>query len=198
MTGDPTSEPMAEVAEVLGLPEEQLAKVALKLFGQWLSGRRRYPTLSQQNQDWYREILKVAGKANPSREELKAWFGLPHGTAQYLAGVYYDPEADQAQEQTKADIAARAIAAIAEAGDVGGLGPHDASFYLTPKAAKSLERLLVEALAKTPIAPPTITHLAGSVRVSFSVNRGLEALSWALGEQGEAVREAAKARRSHD
>lgn len=44
------------------------------------------PDLSQQNQVGYRAVLAAAGKSNPSREDLKAWFGLPHGTAQYLAG----------------------------------------------------------------------------------------------------------------
>lgn len=197
MTGDPTPAPLAHVAKALDIPEEKLADVALDLFGQWLSGRRRSPTLSQQNQEWYRTILNAAGKSNPSREDLKGWFGLPHGTAQYLAGVYYDPEADRATEQTKADIARSAVAAIAEAGDGQGLGPNEASFYLSPKMAKSLETLMFGALADAPMAPPGLTRLPGTVRVSFSANRGLQALCLALGDQGEAVSEAAMAPGPH-
>lgn len=188
---DPTPPPLSRVAEALGISEETLADVALDLFGQWVSGRRRFPTLSQQNQEWYRTILRAAGKSNPSREDLKGWFGLPHGTAQYLASVYYDPEADWATEQTKADIAASAVAAIAEAGDEQGLGPNEASFYLSPRMAKSLEALLFDVLADAPMAPPSFTRLAGTVRVGFSTNRGLRALCRALGDQGEVVRKAA-------
>jgi hypothetical protein len=197
MTGDPTPAPLAHVAKALDMPEEQLSDLALDLFGQWLSGQRRFPTLSQQNQEWYRAILSAAGKSNPSREDLKNWFGLPHGTAQYLAGVYYDPEADRATEQTKADIARQAVAAITEAGDGQGLGPNEANFYLSPKMARSLETLLFEALADTPMAPPVLTRLAGTVKVSFSANRGLKALCLALGDQGGAVQQAAKAQGSH-
>lgn len=197
MTGDPTPAPLAHVAKALDMPEEQLSDLALDLFGQWLSGQRRFPTLSQQNQEWYRAILSAAGKPNPSREDLKNWFGLPHGTAQYLAGVYYDPEADRATEQTKADIARQAVAAITEAGDGQGLGPNEANFYLSPKMARSLETLLFEALADTPMAPPVLTRLAGTVKVSFSANRGLKALCLALGDQGGAVQQAAKAQGSH-
>ena len=191
---DESQNALQNVAKDLGLAEEKLADLALELFGQWLSGQRRYPNLSQQNQDWYRAVLTAAAKSNPSREELKAWFGLPRGTAQYLAGVFYDPEADRATEQTKADIAARAVAAIGEAGDQQGLGPNEASFYISPKTAKSLETLLIEALADAPMAPPAITRFAGTVRVAFSANKGLEALCRALGDQGDAVRDAAKAR----
>lgn len=197
MTGDPTPVPLAHVAKALDMPEEKLAHLALDLFGQWLAGQRRFPTLSQQNQEWYRTVLSAAGKSNPSREELRNWFGLPHGTAQYLAGVYYDPEADRASEQTKADIAKLAVSAITEAGDGQGLGPNEASFYLSPKVARCLETLLFEALADSPMAPPALTRLAGAVRVGLSTNRGLEALCLALGDQGRAVRQAAKAEGPH-
>lgn len=197
MTGDPTPALLAHVAKALDMPEEKLADLALDLFGQWLAGQRRFPTLSQQNQEWYRTVLSAAGKSNPSREDLRNWFGLPHGTAQYLAGVYYDPEADRATEQTKVDIATRAVAAVAEAGDGQGLGANEANFYLSPKMARSLETLLFEALADMPMAPPALTRLAGTVRVSFSANRGLQALCLALGDQGGAVQHAANAQGAH-
>lgn len=57
--------------------------------------------------------------------------------------------------------------------------------------------LLFEALADSPMAPPVLTRLAGAERVGFSANRGLEALCLALGDQGRAVRQAAKAEGPH-
>lgn len=197
MTSDPMLAPIAQVAAQLDIPQPQLEALALDLFGQWLSGRRRFPTLSQQNQEWYRTILSAAGRSNPSREDLKAWFGLPHGTAQYLAGVYFDPEADRATEQTKTAIAQRAVTAIGEAAGDQGLGSSEASFYLSPKMAKALETLLFETLAEAPMPPPTLTRLTGTVKVTFTANRGMQALCQALGDQGDVVRQSAEARGTH-
>lgn len=193
MPDTPRPASLDHVAGALGIPPEDLATLALELFGQWVAGRRRFPTLSQQNQEWYRAILKVADKSNPSREELKTWFGLPYGTAQYLAGVFYDPEADLVQEETMATIAARAVQAIEEASKGHGLtGGLVAVFYLSPSQGKSLKALIVKALADKPMEPPTLTSLLGTVKVSFTANQGLDALGVALGKHGESLFAAAK------
>lgn len=171
---------LAAVAEHLGLEIDDLTDVALDLFTVWVSGRRRFPTLSQQNQEWYRAILTRAGKANPTRDELKAWFGMPHGTAQYLAGVFYDPAADVADQALLDDIRDRIVAGITSACKAGVLGSESVTVMLTPKAGKALETAVVAALATDPMPPPTFTRLTGATRVTFSANDGLEALCLAL------------------
>ena len=182
---------LQRIAAAVGMPEEDLQRVAGELFGAWLAGASRYPTLSQQNQAWYRAVLTAAGKSNPSREDLKAWFGLPHGTAQYLAGVLYDPSAVNNDEH-KQIIADAVVAAIGRAsGEDGKLGSNTVTAFLTPAVAKTLETLLVEALAAKAQEPPSLTRMTGTVKVTFSRNQGLEPLCAALGDEGEKVREAA-------
>lgn len=181
---------LQRIAAALGMPEEDLQRVAGELFGAWLAGASRYPTLSQQNQAWYRAVLTAAGKSNPSREELKAWFGLPHGTAQYLAGVLYDPSAVN-KDQHKQIIAKAVVEAIVRARTDGQLGSNTVTAFLTPAVAKTLETLLVEALAVEAQEPPSLTRMTGTVKVTFSRNQGLEPLCAALGKEGARIREAA-------
>ena len=174
---------LTRVAKELGMAPDDLTDVALDLFAAWLSGQRRFPTLSQQNQDWYRTILARAGKTNPTRDDLKGWFGMPHGTAQYLAGVFYDPAADTADQALHDTIADRLIEGIVEARKDGALGAETATVWLTPKAGRALEALVVAALADDPMTPPTITKLMGTTRVTFSANDGFDALCLALGPE---------------
>lgn len=181
MPEDDSTARLNRVAAELGMAPEDLADVALDLFAAWLSGQRRFPTLSQQNQDWYRTILARASKTNPTRDDLKAWFGMPHGTAQYLAGVFYDPAADAADQALHDTIADRLIDGIVEARKDDVLGAETATVWLTPKAGRALEALVVDALADDPMTPPTITKLMGTTRVTFSTNDGFDALCLALG-----------------
>jgi hypothetical protein len=171
------------VAEALGMAPDDLTEVALDLFTAWLSGQRRYPTLSQQNQDWYRTILARAGKTNPTRDELKSWFAMPHGTAQYLAGVFYDPTVDTSDQALQESIADRIVEGIQEAQKDGVLGAETVTVWLTPKAGRALEALVIAALADDPMTPPTITKQMGATRVTFSANDGLHALCLALGPE---------------
>jgi hypothetical protein len=175
---------------------DDLTDVALDLFEAWISGQRRFPTLSQQNQDWYRAILVRAGKTNPTRDDLKAWFNMPHGTAQYLAGVFYDPVADTADQALRDTIVNRIVDGIVEARKDGVLGAETATVLLTPKAGRALESLVVAALADNPMTPPSITKLMGTARVTFSSNEGLDALCLALGpEAADRLRTAAGAQK---
>jgi hypothetical protein len=185
-------EALERTAAALGLPVEDLDEVAQELFALWVCGQRRYPTLSQQNQEWYRRILERANKVNPSRDDLMQWFGLPHGTAQYLSRVFYDPEADRVDASSRQEILVRVLESIREASADEGLGSASATCYLTPASAKVLKALLVEALGAHPMAPPTLTSSIGVVRVTFSANDGLSAICLALGEQAAAqIRSAA-------
>ena len=182
---------LKRIADALDMSEAQLQDVAVELFGAWVGGTSRYPTLSQQNQAWYRAVLAAAGESNPSRENLKAWFGLPHGTAQYLAGVLYDPHAVPNDEH-KQIIVDAVLAGIKQAQDGDGkLGSNLVTAYLTPEVARSLEGFLVEALAKKAQEPPSLTKMTGTVKLSFSRNQGLEPLCDALGPAGAQVRQAA-------
>jgi hypothetical protein len=182
---------LKRIAEALGMTLDDLQGVAVDLFGAWLGGVSRYPTLSQQNQAWYRAVLSAAGKSNPSREDLKAWFGLPHGTAQYLAGVLYDPSAVHSDEH-KRIVADAVLAGIERArGKDGTLGSSTVTAFVTPAVARTLEALLVEALAVKAQEPPSLTRMTGAVRVSFSRNQGLEPLCAALGDEGAKIRDAA-------
>lgn len=183
---------LEQTATALGLPVEQLNDVAHELFASWVTGQRRYPTLSQQNQEWYRTILERANKVNPSREDLKQWFGLPHGTAQYLSSVFYDPEAERLDAEARREILESVLESIREASGDGGLGAATVTCYLTPPSANVLKALLVDTLAVDPMAPPTLTNVIGVVRMTFSSNEGLPAICLALGEEaGKQIREAA-------
>ena len=182
---------LTRIAGQLDMPVEDLQRLTAELFGAWLAGTSRYPTLSQQNQAWYRSVLSAAGKSNPTRDELKAWFGLPHGTAQYLAGVLYDPHAVPNDEH-KQIIVEAVLAGIERARDGDGkLGSNPVTAFLTPEVARSLEGLLVEALSKKAQEPPSLTRMTGTVKLTFSRNQGLEPLCDALGDAGAKLREAA-------
>jgi hypothetical protein len=173
---------LARTAAALGLSVEELDDVANELFALWITGARRYPTLSQQNQEWYRTILGRANKVNPSREQLKQWFGLPHGTAQYLSGVLHNPDADRHDARARREILDRVLESIREASSEGGLGSASVTCYLTPTSANVLKALLVDVMSARPMAPPTLTAVIGSVRMTFSSNEGLPAICLALGE----------------
>lgn len=178
------------IATALGMTVADLREIALDLFAAWLGGATRYPTLSQQNQEWYRAVLAAAGKSNPTRDDLKNWFGLPHGTAQYLAGVLYDPRAEKNQEHVEVITQAVLAGIRRSSDDAGKLGKNVVTVFLTPAVARTLESLLVEALGKDAQEPPTLTRLTGTVKVSFSKNQGFESLCEALGPSGAKVREA--------
>lgn len=165
-----------------------LAGLLLELSGEWVSGARRYPNLGQLNLEWYRRVLQLAGVSNPSRDDLKYYFNLPHGTAQYLASALYNPTAlplpndvQAIEGALKAEMAVMGITKIATTG---------VQFNLSPRLGKVL-RALVESEQRHAIVArpsPSIKSQIGVDVVAAKQGDGAEVLCRALVDPSDPAR----------
>lgn len=70
----------------------RLAELAFEQFYGWLSGAKRYRTLTEQYIDWVESIYKelLPPQERPTIERLYGKFNIPHGQATYICRVLND------------------------------------------------------------------------------------------------------------
>src|SRR5262245_9306035 len=83
-----------------------LVSLAVGSWIDWLSGRKRYRSVTEQSIDWLSSIYtQILPQEEPSESRLYTHFNLPYGQAQYLARVLRDQH--QGVWRTKALTALR-------------------------------------------------------------------------------------------
>jgi hypothetical protein len=95
---------------------EELAQawlpLAVEAWLSWLSGEKRYNSLTEQYTDWIEKIYKdLLPTEAPSTERLFNSFNVPYGQAQYIARVLNNRETarwrEQALDELKAELGKR-------------------------------------------------------------------------------------------
>jgi len=159
----------------------RLVELATAAWVDWLSGEKRYTSMTQQYADWVEAIYVelLPGDERPSTERLYNYFNMPYGQAQYVARVLNNKSLAvwrrQAHDQLK-EMMAKRLAEVEHWLADGGSDPHttvelvmDKLAYLELKAA--CERIFQQ--DPDGFIPPTVrvTGLLHTVSIAASCFR---------------------------
>jgi hypothetical protein len=104
---------LESLESALGWPHskrKELAQLAVGAWLSWLSGEKRYNSLTEQYVDWFEQIYEhlLPETEAPSTERLFNSFNVPYGQAQYIARVLNNRDTarwrDYAREELKAQL----------------------------------------------------------------------------------------------